>query len=616
MAEAGVQPPRGRDLKSPNVPGRTAGLVARIFPMFRPALTLALLGLGAAASGAETASSRLVREVGDAYLQILTRENPSRRLKLGLPIERLPDVTLAGEERDAKEAGDLRARLAAVRRADLNHEESLSFDVLTRQLTLRVESPKSFFYRFQVTPYLSPLSTIGQIFAALPLGTAADRERYLARLGEVPSVADAIVRNLQAQALRGIRVPRPELDQVDGFLKAFAMTGEASPFRPKPARLGSTPEADRVGFLKSVDSVIEGGVAPAIRVLAASVSGDYRAKAPEGVGLKQFPGGLAAYRDFVKYHTTMDVTPEQVHEIGLKNVARISFEMTKIRDELGFKGTAAEFKASLRANPRLFPKTAEEIGERLMSYITRIEPAVDQYFGRRPKAPYGVKRLDPQLEPGQTFGYYQIPTATEPRGLYNYNGSSLPDRSLLNAGALIYHELVPGHHFQINLAFENPRIPEFRRESFDTAFTEGWGEYAAGLAGEMGMYQDPYDRYGRLAMEMFVSIRLVVDTGMNALDWSRDRAIAYMKENAMESDTQILSETLRYSCDLPGQALAYKMGAMRILELREKARAALGPKFDIRKFHDWILASGSLPMTTLERHVETFIEEARAQEAR
>ena len=579
--------------------------------MLRTPLTLGLLCFGALGSAAETASSRLVREVGDAYLQVLTRESPSRRLKLGLPIETLPEVTLAGEERNAKESGALLARLTPVKRAELNHEESLSFDVLTRQLTLRVESPKSFFYRFQVTPYLSPLSGVGQIFAALPLQTAADRERYLARLGEVPSVAEAIVRNVQAQAQKGIRVPKPELDQVDGFLKAFAAAGAASPFRPQAARLGSASESDRIAFLKSVDTLVEKRVAPAIAALAASVSGDYRAKAPEGVGLKQYPGGLAAYRDFVKYHTTMDVTPEQVHEIGLKNVARIAGEMAKIREELGFKGTAAEFKASLRTNPRLFPKTPDEIGERLMSYITRIEPVVDQYFGRRPKAPYGVKRLDPQLEPGQTFGYYQIPTATDPRGLYNYNGSSLPDRSLLNAGPLIYHELVPGHHFQINLAFENPAIPEFRRESFDTAFTEGWGEYAAGLAGEMGMYRDPYDRYGRLAMEMFVSIRLVVDTGMNALDWSRDKAIAYMKENAMESDTQILSETLRYSCDLPGQALAYKMGAMRIVELREKARAALGSRFDIRKFHDWILASGSLPMTTLERHVQAFIDASR-----
>ncbi|MBX7186702.1 MAG: DUF885 domain-containing protein [Vicinamibacteria bacterium] len=576
--------------------------------MHRSTLALVLLCPAAFASAAETASARLVREVGDAYLQILTRDNPTRRLKLGLPIERLPDVTLAGEERDAREASGLLVRLGPVKRGELTHEETLSLDVLTRQLALRVEAPKHFHYRFQVTPYLSPLGGVGQVLGAMPLAAPADRDRFLARLSEVSALADAIVSNVRVQAGKGIRVPRPELDQVDGFLHAFASIGEASPFRPKAARLSSLAPEDRVAFLKAVDAVVGDKVSPAVIRLAGAVSGGYRDKAPEEVGLRQYPGGLEAYREFVKLHTTMDVTPEQVHEIGLRNVARIALEMAKIRAELGFSGTAAEFKESLRENARLFPKRPEEIGERLMSYMTRIEPLVDQYFGRRPKAPYGVKRLDPQLEPGQTFGYYQVPTATDPRGYYNYNGSNLSDRSLLNAGALAYHELVPGHHFQINLAFENPAIPEFRRESFDTAFTEGWGEYAAGLAGEMGMYKDPYDRYGRLAMEMFVSVRLVVDTGMNALGWSRERAMAYMRENAMETETQIASETLRYSCDMPGQALAYKMGAMRLVELRERARAALGAKFDIRKFHDWVLQSGSLPMTALERHVQAFIE--------
>jgi len=579
--------------------------------MHRSTLALVLVCLGALTSAAETESARLVREVGDAYLQVLTRDVPMRRLKLGLPIEKLPDVTLAGEEREAREASGLLARLGPVKRTELTHEETLSLDVLTRQLTLRVNSPKSFYYRFQVTPYLSPLGGVGQIFSGMPLATAADRDRYLARLAEVSGLADAIVANLKVQAGKGIRVPKPQLDQVDGFLRAFASIGEASPFRPRTARLASLPQAERAAFLKSVDAVVGDKVSPAVIRLGAAVSGGYRDKAPEGVGLQQYPGGLEAYRESVKLHTTMDVTPEQVHQIGLENVARIAGEMAKIREELGFTGTPAEFKESLRDKRRLFPKTPAEIGERLMGHISRIEPVVDRFFGRRPKAPYGVKRLDPQLEPGQTFGYYQIPTATDPKGYYNYNGSNLRDRSLLNAGALIFHELIPGHHFQINLAFENPAIPEFRRESFDTAFTEGWGEYAAGLAGEMGMYKDPYDRYGRLAMEMFVSVRLVVDTGMNALGWPRGRAIAYMEENAMETETQIASETLRYSCDMPGQALAYKMGAMRILELREKAKAALGPKFDIRKFHDWILMSGSLPMTTLERHVQAFIDASK-----
>ena len=577
----------------------------------RPFVILSLIVAPVLGGAAENGSSRLVREVGDAYLQAVTRESPMRQLKLGLPLDRFPDYSFVGAERRSKEAATPLARLANVRPGELTHEESLSVDVLTRQLQARVDGPKGFYFQPQVTPYSSPIGLAAQVFAAMPLAKGEDRARYLGRLDDMKTLAATLGANLDGQVARGIRVPKPELVMVEGFLKSFSATGEASPFRPAAERLAAVPAVDRDAFLASVDSKIETVVAPAISGLAAALRGDYAAKAPESVGLWQYPGGLDAYRALVKAHTTMDVTPEEVHAIGLKNVARVSGEMTKIREELKFTGTQAEFKASLKANPKLFPKTAEEIGERLMSFVHKIEPVVDRYFGRKPVAPYGVKRLDPQLEPGQTFGYYSVPTALDPVGYYRYNGSSLSDRSLLNAGALIYHELVPGHHFQINLTYENKGIPEFRRESFDTAFTEGWGDYASHLAGEMAMYGDPYDHYGRLAMEMFISVRLVVDTGMNALGWSRERAIAYMKENAMETDTQIASETLRYSCDLPGQALAYRMGSNRILELREQARAALGPKFDIRKFHDWILGSGSLPMTTLGRHVHVFIDQEK-----
>ena len=317
---------------------------------------------------------------------------------------------------------------------------------------------------------------------------------------------------------------------------------------------------------------------PPLRTLADWLDGEYRGAAPDAVGLGQYPGGPEAYAWLVRWHTTLDVDPQAVHGIGQARVTAIESEMASLRERIGFAGTPAEFRQKLKTDPRLFPKTPEEIGERLMAHIRRIEPRVDAFFLRRPKAPYGVRRLAPELEPGQTFGFYNPPTAGDASGTYYFNGSQLADRSLLNAAGLIYHELVPGHHFQISLAYENDGLPAFRRETFDTAYTEGWGEYASELAGEMGMYSDPYDQYGRLAMEMFVTTRLVVDTGMNALGWSRDRAMAFMREHLMETDTQIQTESLRYSCDIPGQALAYKMGALRIRELRERARAALGVK--------------------------------------
>lgn len=555
----------------------------------------------------QPSSAQVLDDVARELIAMKRAQSPSLLLQKGLPIEALPQFSLAQTEADAARARDLLRRVDGVKESSLKHEELLSLLVLRTQLGQLAAGPDVFFHLFSITPYSSALGGLVQLFPAFPVKTAEDRARYLKLLDEVPRVAAQVSAHLDAQEQRGIRVPKAALPAIEALHRAVASASATSPFQVAPERIAPVDAKERDAFTAAVADRIDKKIVPAVSALADRIGGAYRAKAPETVGLSQYPGGRKVYDALVKAHTTMDVTAEEVHAIGLRNVERIDAEMAKIRAEVGFKGTAIEFKESLRTNPRFFPKTPDEIGHRLMSFITRIEPVLDRSFLRRPKAPYGVKRLDPQLEPGMTFGYYQIPSVSEPKGLYRYNGSNLSDRSLLNAGALAYHELAPGHHFQISLAFENAAIPEFRRESADTAYSEGWGEYAAGLAGEMGMYGDSYDRYGRLAMEMFVSVRLVVDTGMNALGWSRDRAIAFMKEHALETDTQIATETLRYSTDLPGQALAYKMGALKILELRERAKRELGASFDIRKFHDWVLSSGSLPMTALERHVDVFI---------
>ena len=235
---------------------------------------------------------------------------------------------------------------------------------------------------------------------------------------------------------------------------------------------------------------------------------------------------------------------------------------------------------------------------------------VPKYFLHVPKAPYGIKRLPPGLEAGQTFGHYELPTATEPRGIYYYNGSHLNERSLLTAGALLLHELIPGHHLQANLQQENTALPAFRRSSIHLAYTEGWANYSSALGREMGVYENFYDVYGMLMTDMRHSIRLVVDTGMNAMGWSRERAMAYMKEHGVDSEAQIESESLRYSVDVPAQALAYKLGSRKIWKLREEAQHQLGDKFDIRKFHDCFLGSGSMPLAILEKHIEWCMKQA------
>lgn len=575
-------------------------------------LSLPLAGAALAAPPrAASPSSQVVKQVGEDYLAWLKQDSLFLRMKLGLPIERLPDVSLAKEQRDAEKAAALLARLDKAAVSELDHEGALSLEILRRQLQAQIELPKFYWLAFPVTPYASPISGVNQAFASFALRDQSATVRYLTLLRQHAGLVAGIRAKLEGQAASGIRIPSDELDLVVPFLRSLVGNVDSSPYGVKPERMAALSSKRAKAFRAQLDRVLEAEINPPLRGLADWLAGEYRQKAPEGVGLGQYQGGAEFYAWLVRWHTTMDVTPEQVHRIGLDRVAAIESEMKAVRDRLGFAGTKAEFKQLLRTDSRFFPKTPEEIGERLMSHIRRIEPQVDAFFMRKPRAPYGVKRLEPQLEPAQTFGYYQIHTAADSTGYYRFNGSSLADRSLLNSAALIYHELVPGHHFQISLASENEAIPAFRRETFDTAYTEGWGEYASALAGEMGMYADPHDLYGRLSMEMFVTTRLVVDTGMNALGWSRSKAVEFMRENLLETDTQIHTESLRYSTDIPGQALAYKMGALRIQELRQKARDSLGDRFDVRRFHDAVLGSGSLPMSTLERHVAWFIEQER-----
>lgn len=244
-----------------------------------------------------------------------------------------------------------------------------------------------------------------------------------------------------------------------------------------------------------------------------------------------------------------------------------------------------------------------------MGYVEKIEPHIADYFDVLPEAPYGVRRLDPTSEATMTFGVYQLPTSVNPRGEYRYNGSDLENRSLFSAQGLIYHELIPGHHFQLALANEREDLPRFRRETIGYgAFTEGWAEYAANLGKEMGVYENAYDLYGRLVMEMFISCRLVLDTGMNHFGWDLERAREYMSARVVYSDVEVATELLRYSADIHGQALAYRIGNLEILRLRRKAEEALGDRFDIKAFHAAVIRSGAMPMVVLEEHIDWWIE--------
>ena len=581
-------------------------------------LAAALAGIGAAAAvrsaDRPSPSSAALQRAQDSYAAFLERESLSLRTRRGLPIESLPDVSLEKAEKDAAFGRELVRGLAAVHASDLTHEEVLSLEILRKEAWALEEAPGHWWLTFPVTPYTFQFLGVHPAFAAHPFKDRADADRYEKLLSAYAAFLRSIEAKARAQAQRGIRIAKPELPLISGMLEPAARESGSNLFRVAPERLAALPAADRDAFLARAAAKIDAEVRPAARGLIEALGGDYAARAPDAVGLGQYPGGKDYYRYLVRRTTTLDVPPEEIHKIGLAAMERINADLEAQRAKVGFAGTLAEFRQSLKKDPRFYAKTPEEVGERLMAAQNRILPRIPEIFGKQPRAAFGVKGLEPALEASITFGYYQWPTPQDAKGYYKYNGTHLDERTMLGAGTLISHELVPGHHFQINLQFENESLPAFRRDSLGyTAFVEGWGEYSSFLAGELGMYDDPYDRCGRLLFDAFLTSRLVVDTGMNLLGWSRERAMAYMRENTIQSDTEIATETLRYSSDLPSQALAYKMGMRKFVELREKAKKELGASFDPRRYHDMILASGAVPMDLAEKKVDWFIAEEKAR---
>ena len=545
-----------------------------------------MLLVSSCASKPAPTEADILRDVAQAYWQHQLDNDIALQAKRGLPIKHVPEASYLQAQHESSFGEDILRRLDQINIGHLTDEERLTYSLLRWYARKPVDSLRFFWLRSPVTPYASPIRTVNEVFATAKLDSA-ERVRLL---GEYAQFLDQIADVVRVQRQRGYALPKPELPIVRNVLSSYIQAPEKSPLRGGDE---SQPVRDAIANVAN----------PALKRLLDVFDSDYEAQAPAGVGLSQYPGGLEAYQYLIHDQTSLDKTPDEIHKLGLSEVERIARELDEIRRQVGYTGTLAEFRQYLKTDPRFFAKSSEEIGERLAAYVKKIEPQIPKFFARQPRAPYGVKRLDPALEGAMTFGYYEMPTVAEPVGHYRYNGSKPNERNLLFAPALMLHELIPGHHFQLVRQAENDSLPSFRRENHDNAFTEGWGEYSASLGREMGMYEDPYDRAGRLMMDSLLSVRLVVDTGMNALGWSREKAMQYMRDNTFQSETEIATESLRYSVDIPAQALGYKLGSLKMLELRANAQKALGSSFDIRQFHEWMIAGGSMPLTVLERHI-------------
>ena len=510
----------------------------------------------------------------------------------------------------ARQAAD-RVALETLRgfdRAALSPDDRLHYDAYLWLLSRAVERQ-----RFQ--EHLRPISHQGGIQNAdglaevLRFAEVRDYRDWLARMRALPEVIDQTIALMREGVRQGRVPPRVLMQRVPAQIAAqIVEQPEGSPFyRAFRAFPAGVPEAERGALQAEARSVITDRIVPAYRRLLAYFDSEYLPSAPADIAATAGRDGKAHYDFLARYYTTTDLDADAIHATGLREVARIRGEMEKIKAEVGFTGSLAEFFTFLRTDPRFFEKTPEALLQRYRAVSKRIDPELVKVFRTIPRQPYGVRPIPDNIAPDTTTAYYQ-PGATDGSraGFYYVNLYKPESRPTWEIIPLSLHEAVPGHHFQFARALELPDAPMFRRTAYFVAYGEGWALYTEQLGYEMGLYDDPYDRMGQLAYEMWRAVRLVVDTGMHAKGWSRERAIAYFQDNAPKAELDIVNEIDRY-IGTPGQALAYKIGQLRISALRARAERALGERFDLRDFNDAVLATGSVPLEALETHIDAWI---------
>lgn len=553
-------------------------------------------------------ATEALRALADEVWNTTVESSTYLRLQEGLPINEFEDLTLEQYHHDQARAAQFRSQLATIDAQQLSGDDLITYEILALQLEDNGANDDDFWLNFDITAYQAPyyVQFAKQALAVQQISDPDAAQHYLKLVAELADGIDQIKLKVDGQVERGIYLPKPALPSTRATWQGMGSVLPAE-LVPVDARLSALTAEQQAGFKAELNALIASRIVGGFERLLATLGDDYEAQAPDAVGLSQYPRGLEVYKRKIRTETTLDLTPEEIHDRGLDAVADISARMAAIRNELGFEGTSEEFLVKIQTDPAYIAQSPEEVEDRFMQYIHRIEPQLANYFKYQPKAAYGVRRLPLAAEAGMTYGYYNPPTQDDPTGYYNYNASDLPNRSMVWAGSLIYHELLPGHHFHMATQDENEALQEFRKKYSVSAFTEGWAEYAASLAIEMGMYETPMELYGRYIGEIFLASRLVVDTGMNALGWSLQDARDYMRQYVIQADSEIASETLRYSTSIPAQALAYRLGYEKHWEVRRKAEAALGDKFDIREYHNVVLSDGAKPLPVLEAKVDRYI---------
>jgi uncharacterized protein (DUF885 family) len=521
--------------------------------------------------------------------------------------DRLTDVGADAQDTRLKYWQDVLKQLDAIPVGELSAENKVNVAIYRPQI-------EGFVASIRFRDYEMPFNSDSQFWSDLgfmtrrPLKDEQAVRNYTAKLDDVPRYFDQQIANMRAGLKRGFTVPRAVLDGRDVSIASYAevKSPEESEFYAPYRKLPSNLPADAQEKLRA-DGVraIREHVIPAYAKLLRFFREEYLPHARKTLAAEALPDGKAYYREQIRQYTTLDLEPEAIHEIGLREVARIDADMQATMKETGFKGDFPAFLKFLRTDPQFYAKTPDELLMRASWIAKQVDGKLSQYFGLLPRGRFGIDPVPAAIAPFWTAGRGSAHT-------YWVNTYDLPSRPLYNLPALTLHESAPGHALQGELAEESKEQPEFRSKNYISAYGEGWALYCEKLGKEMGIYKTPYEEFGRETYEMWRAARLVIDTGIHHKGWTREQAIRYLADHTALSEHEVETEVDRY-ISWPGQALSYKLGEMKILELRAKAEKELGAKFDLKAFHDAVLAEGSVPLPVLERRIDAFITQQKSK---
>jgi prolyl oligopeptidase len=551
-----------------------------------------------------------LKELIDSHWQWVVDSSPEYAVFMGdiVRASEWDDVSLEQQAENDAQLAVFEQTLKSIDSNNLSEASALNQRLLLAQIQRQRERYALGFNLVEITMRGGPQSLF-TVTETLPFRTEADYERWLQRLAALPARLEQEQAILQAGVDRGIvqarvimqRIPRQlaKITQVDTLENPFYKPFLDFPEGIDPAKAQMLSERGA--------RAIEDHVGPSYRKFEQFFNEVYLPASRVEVGIGALQSGREMYESAARRFTTTSLSPEQIHQIGLDEVARIRGEMEELIQELGFDGDLQDFNDYLRTAPEFYYESPEALFEGYLAVSKRLDPELVKLFGRLPRMPYGVRAIPEQIAPDTTTAYYMRPAADGSRAGYYYVNLYRPEvRPKYEMEVLSVHEAVPGHHLQIALAQELEGLPTFRKLSGPTAFIEGWGLYSERLGYDMGLYRDPYSRYGQLIYDMWRAVRLVVDTGMHYMGWTREQAIEYFKNNAAKTEADIINEIDRY-IGWPGQALAYKIGQLKILELRSRAEQRLGDRFDIRAFHDHLLGAGALPLDVLEERMDRWL---------